>query len=73
MDADAVCLHGVPSSERISGVYHGTDTFGLGVGQDMLGIYEVSARQKGGTTDEPSGWAMFVASRIVSAQVFGDV
>lgn len=65
MDADPVCLHRIPSGEGIGEVYHSTDTLGLGVGQDTRGTYEVSAGQKGSTTDGPSGWAAFVASRVV--------
>ena len=67
MDADAVRLHCVSSGEGIGGVYHGTDTLGLGVGQDTCGTYEVSAGQKGGTMDKPSGRAVFIASRAVEA------
>ena len=69
MDADAVCLHCVPSGEGIGEVYHGADTLGLGIRQDMPGTYEVSAGQKGGTTDEPLGRAAFVASRTVEAPI----
>ena len=65
VDVDAVCLHRVPSGEGIGGVYHGTDTLGLGVGQNTCRTYEASAGQKGGTTDEPSGQAAFAASRVV--------
>ena len=43
MDADTVCLHRVPSGKGIGGVYHGADTLGLQVSQDMSGAYEVSA------------------------------
>ena len=46
VDADTVCLHRVPSGKGIGGVYHGADTFGLWVGQDTPGPYEVSAGPK---------------------------
>ena len=69
MDADAVCLHRVPSGQEIGWVNHGTDTLGLGVGQDMRGTYEVSAGQEGHTTDEPSGRGAFVPSRADEAPV----
>ena len=67
VDADAISLYCVASGEGIGGVYHGTDTLGLGVGQDMRGTYEVSAGQKGSTTDKPSEQAAFVASCAVEA------
>ena len=62
VDADAVCLHRVPSGKGIGEVYHGADTLGLGVSQDMPGTYEVSAGLKGDTTDEPSGWGALAVS-----------
>ena len=46
VDADAVCLHRVPSGKGIGGVYHGADTLGLRVSQDTPGAYEVSAGPK---------------------------
>ena len=67
VDADAVCLHRIPSGEGIGGVYHGADTLGLQVSQDTPGTYEVSARPKGDTTDEPSGRGALVASRAEEA------
>ena len=67
MDADAVGLHCVSSGEGIGGVYHGADTLGLRVSQDTPGTYEVSARPKGDTTDEPSGRGALVASRAEEA------
>ena len=63
VDADAVGLHGVPSGEGIGGVYHGADTFGLRVGQDTPGTYEVSARPKSDTAGKPSGRGALVPSR----------
>ena len=67
MNADAVCLHCVSSGEGIGGVYHGADTFGLWVGQDTPGPYEVSARPKGDMADEPSGRGALVPSRADEA------
>ena len=67
VDADAVCLHCVPSGEGIGGVYHGADTLGLGVSQDTTRTYEVSAGLKGDTTDKPSGWGALVVSRAEEA------
>ena len=67
VDADAVCLHCVSSGEGIGRVYHGADTFGLWVGQDTPGPYEVSARPKGDTGDEPSGRGPLVPSRADEA------
>ena len=52
-----------------SGVYHGADTFGLRVCQDAPGTYEVSARPKSDTADEPSGRGALVPSRADEAPV----
>ena len=67
MDADTVCLHCIPSGKGIGRVYHGADTLGLGVSQDTTGTYEVSAGQKGDTTDKPSGQGALVVSRAEEA------
>ena len=69
MDADAVCLHRVPSSKGIGGVYHGADTLGLRVSQDTPGTYKVSTGPKGNMTDEPSGQGALVALRAEEAPV----
>ena len=69
VDADAVCLHRVPSGEGIGGVHHGADTLGLRVGQDAPGPYGASARPKGDTADEPSGRGALVPSRADEAPV----
>ena len=46
VDADAICLHRVPSGKGIGGVYYGADALGLRVSQDTPGAYEVSAGLK---------------------------
>ena len=69
MDADAVCLHRVPSGEGIGGVYHGADTLGLWESQDTPGTYEVSAGQIGDAMEEPSGQGALMVSRAEEVPV----